>query len=125
MNFSCVVAGEFYKEKIHIKEASKEFESSPRRSVGLLLFGSSVKWPQNQSHLTAFRRSLEPATLLKPKEEAGLKTQGAVGIVLKQKHEVVTKSAVEILNDQHRNSAPAARLAMTRRVRPLVSLNPY
>ncbi|BAT89657.1 hypothetical protein VIGAN_UM012300, partial [Vigna angularis var. angularis] len=91
------------------------------RSFGHLLGGSFVKWPQNQSHPTTFQRSFEPATLLKPKEEVGLKTEGAVGIVLNQKQEVVTKSAVEILNDQHRNSAPVARLAMTRRVRPLVS----
>ncbi|WVZ11492.1 hypothetical protein V8G54_016022 [Vigna mungo] len=70
-------------------------------------------------------KSEEPGILLKPKEEAGLKTEGDAGIVLKQKQEVVTKSAAQILNDQHRNSAPAARMAMTRRVRPLVSLNPY
>ncbi|BAT76517.1 hypothetical protein LR48_Vigan01g273100 [Vigna angularis] len=67
----------------------------------------------------------EPGILLKPKEEVGLKTDGDAGIVLKLKQEVVTKSAAQILNDQHRNSAPAARLAITRRVRPLVSLNPY
>ncbi|BAT83744.1 hypothetical protein VIGAN_04095100, partial [Vigna angularis var. angularis] len=39
-----------------IKEASKEFESSPHRSFGHLLGGSSVKWLQNQSHPMAFRR---------------------------------------------------------------------
>ncbi|KAK7347349.1 hypothetical protein VNO80_21879 [Phaseolus coccineus] len=70
-------------------------------------------------------KSDEPVILLKPKEEVGVKSEGAAGILLKQKQEVVTKSAAQILNEQHRNSAPAARLAMTRRVRPLVSLNPY
>ncbi|KAG6401797.1 hypothetical protein SASPL_138662 [Salvia splendens] len=47
------------------------------------------------------------------------------GIVLKPKQEVVTKSAAQIVHDQHGNAAPAARMAMTRRVHPLVSLNPY
>ncbi|KAG5056551.1 hypothetical protein AAZX31_05G019900 [Glycine max] len=64
--------------------------------------------------------------LLKPKVEGGVKTEGAAaGILLKPKQEVVTKSANQILREQHGNSAPAARMAMTRRVRPLVSLNPY
>ncbi|XP_072980506.1 replication protein A 70 kDa DNA-binding subunit B-like [Typha angustifolia] len=47
------------------------------------------------------------------------------GIVLKPKQEVLLKSAAQIVNEQHGNAAPAARLAMTRRVHPLVSLNPY
>ncbi|KAL1541691.1 Replication protein A 70 kDa DNA-binding subunit B [Salvia divinorum] len=47
------------------------------------------------------------------------------GIVLKPKQEVVTKSAAQIVHDQHGNAAPAARMAMTLRVHPLVSLNPY
>ncbi|WVZ14048.1 hypothetical protein V8G54_011614 [Vigna mungo] len=36
------------------------------------------------------------------KEEARLKTKSVAGIVLKQKQEVVTKSAADILHDQHR-----------------------
>ncbi|KAG9445573.1 hypothetical protein H6P81_011701 [Aristolochia fimbriata] len=47
------------------------------------------------------------------------------GIILKPKQEVVAKSAAQIVNEQRGNSAPAARMAMTRRVHPLVSLNPY
>ncbi|KAM7266950.1 hypothetical protein ACFE04_009116 [Oxalis oulophora] len=47
------------------------------------------------------------------------------GIVLKPKQEFVSKSAAQIVHEQHHNAAPAARMAMTRRVLPLVSLNPY
>ncbi|RYR31757.1 hypothetical protein S83_036114 [Arachis hypogaea] len=61
--------------------------------------------------------------VLKPKQDSAVKIEG--GIVLKPKQEVVSKSAAQIVHEQHRNVAPAARMAMTRRVRPLVSLNPY
>ncbi|KAH7653511.1 Nucleic acid-binding proteins protein [Dioscorea alata] len=47
------------------------------------------------------------------------------GIVLKPKQEMVAKSAAQIVSEQRGNAAPAARMAMTRRVHPLVSLNPY
>ncbi|XP_068656397.1 replication protein A 70 kDa DNA-binding subunit B-like isoform X2 [Aristolochia californica] len=47
------------------------------------------------------------------------------GIFLKPKQEVFSKSAAQIFHEQHGNSAPAERMAMTRRVHPLVSLNPY
>ncbi|KAF5809348.1 putative replication factor A protein [Helianthus annuus] len=47
------------------------------------------------------------------------------GIVLKPKQEVITKSAAQIIHEQNRNVAPAARMSMTRRVHPLASLNPY
>ncbi|XP_027333073.1 replication protein A 70 kDa DNA-binding subunit B isoform X2 [Abrus precatorius] len=57
--------------------------------------------------------------------EIKIKSEGSVGILLKPKQEVVAKSAAQIVHEQHGNSAPAARMAMTRRVRPLVSLNPY
>ncbi|KAK7330285.1 hypothetical protein VNO77_24475 [Canavalia gladiata] len=70
-------------------------------------------------------KSEECGILLKPKEEGAVKSEGVTGILLKPKQEVVTKSAAQILHEQHGNSAPAARMAMTRRVRPLVSLNPY
>ncbi|KAK9106804.1 hypothetical protein Syun_022815 [Stephania yunnanensis] len=59
----------------------------------------------------------ETGIVLKPKHE--------IGIILKPKQEVVVKSANEILHEQNGNAAPAARMAMTRRVNPLVSLNPY
>ncbi|RWR72880.1 replication protein A DNA-binding subunit B [Cinnamomum micranthum f. kanehirae] len=47
------------------------------------------------------------------------------GIILKPKQEIVVKSAAQIMQEQNGNAAPTARLAMTRRVHPLVSLNPY
>ncbi|CAM8978131.1 unnamed protein product [Rhodiola kirilowii] len=45
--------------------------------------------------------------------------------MLKPKNEFESKSAAQIVREQHENSAPSARMAMTRRVHPLVSLNPY
>ncbi|KAI3685030.1 hypothetical protein L6452_34261 [Arctium lappa] len=66
--------------------------------------------------------------LLKPKQEMGLNGVSKVeeaGIVLKPKQEVVTKSAAQIIHEQNGNMAPSARMAMTRRVHPLASLNPY
>ncbi|EMS53693.1 Replication protein A 70 kDa DNA-binding subunit [Triticum urartu] len=69
----------------------------------------------------------EPPVLMKPKEEAaGLsKPIGAAPatIMLKPRHDV--KSASQIVSEQRGNAAPAARLAMTRRGHPLISLNPY
>ncbi|CAA7030879.1 unnamed protein product [Microthlaspi erraticum] len=53
------------------------------------------------------------------------KTNVSTGITLKPKQEFVSKSASQIINEQRGNAAPAARMAMTRRVHPLVSLNPY
>ncbi|KAJ1387138.1 hypothetical protein SESBI_40216 [Sesbania bispinosa] len=70
-------------------------------------------------------KSEQSGIVLKPKEEVAVKSEGAAGIVLKPKQEVVAKSAAQIVHEQHGNVAPAARMAMTRRVRPLVSLNPY
>ncbi|RDX97660.1 Replication protein A 70 kDa DNA-binding subunit B, partial [Mucuna pruriens] len=70
-------------------------------------------------------KSEVPGIVLKPKEEGEVKSEGAARILLTPKQEVVTKSAAQILREQHGNSAPAARMAMTRRVHPLVSLNPY
>ncbi|CAN0876938.1 Replication protein A 70 kDa DNA-binding subunit B [Linum grandiflorum] len=62
----------------------------------------------------------------KPKLEAGLKSESTgTGIFLKPKHETVTKSAAQIVSEQRTNMAPSSRMAMTRRVHPLVSLNPY
>ncbi|CAH8270432.1 unnamed protein product [Arabidopsis lyrata] len=51
--------------------------------------------------------------------------KASTGITLKPKQEFVAKSASQIINEQRGNAAPAARMAMTRRVHPLVSLNPY
>ncbi|CAI9266842.1 unnamed protein product [Lactuca saligna] len=63
-----------------------------------------------------------------PPLEAEVKTEPKIegtGIVLKPRQEVVTKSAAQIVNEQNKNMAPSARMAMTRRVHPLASLNPY
>lgn len=67
-------------------------------------------------------------TPIKSKDEGNIsieaKSEGS-GIILKPKQEIVTKSAHQIVHEQGGNMAPAARMAMTRRVHPLVSLNPY
>ncbi|URD95318.1 Replication protein [Musa troglodytarum] len=70
----------------------------------------------------------ETGITLKPKQEALTKSDAKkeeLGVTSKPKQEMVTKSAVQIVHEQHGNAAPAARLAMTRRVHPLASLNPY
>ncbi|THU72612.1 hypothetical protein C4D60_Mb04t14040 [Musa balbisiana] len=70
----------------------------------------------------------ETGITLKPKQDALIKSDAKkeeLGMSLKPKQEMVTKSAVQIVREQHGNAAPAARLAMTRRVHPLASLNPY
>ncbi|KAJ3673852.1 hypothetical protein LUZ60_005844 [Juncus effusus] len=60
------------------------------------------------------------------REAKKAKTEGAeLSFSLKPKQEPMHKSAMQIVKDEHANAAPAARLAMTRRVHPLVSLNPY
>ncbi|RLN39553.1 replication protein A 70 kDa DNA-binding subunit B [Panicum miliaceum] len=71
------------------------------------------------------KKEEEPAIVLKPKDEGLVvsKPANAPPVVLKPKQEV--KSASQIVNEQRGNAAPAARLSMTRRVHPLVSLNPY
>ncbi|XP_077222798.1 replication protein A 70 kDa DNA-binding subunit B-like [Tasmannia lanceolata] len=63
-----------------------------------------------------------PATKTETKTE--IKRQ-ETGIILKPKQEKIAKSAAQILYEQHGNTAPTARTAMTRRVYPLASLNPY
>ncbi|XP_006649629.1 replication protein A 70 kDa DNA-binding subunit B [Oryza brachyantha] len=63
--------------------------------------------------------SVEPAALSKPTNAP----PPPAPIALKPKQEV--KSASQIVYEQRGNAAPAARLAMTRRVHPLISLNPY
>ncbi|XP_051115840.1 replication protein A 70 kDa DNA-binding subunit B [Andrographis paniculata] len=64
---------------------------------------------------------------LKPKQEIDIDgdLKSVPAIVLKPKQEFVAKSAAQIVHEQQRNLAPAARMAMTRRIQPLVSLNPY
>ncbi|WOL17668.1 replication protein A 70 kDa DNA-binding subunit B-like [Canna indica] len=67
-------------------------------------------------------------TILKPKQETldiGDVKMEDPGITLKTKQGMMTKSAAQIVHEQRGNAAPAARLAISRRVHPLVSLNPY
>lgn len=78
----------------------------------------------------------EPVVLAKPKEEPVVLTKrteeaeimpsqtggGPSATVQKRQH---VKSASQIISEERGNAAPAARLAITRRVHPLISLNPY
>ncbi|KAF5205815.1 Replication protein a dna-binding subunit b [Thalictrum thalictroides] len=72
---------------------------------------------KNETEIISETNKVEPGIVLKPKNESGIQ--------LKPKQEMITKSAAEILLEQHGNNAPSARMGMTRRVFPLVSLNPY
>ncbi|XVF49955.1 hypothetical protein PTKIN_Ptkin04bG0057800 [Pterospermum kingtungense] len=66
--------------------------------------------------------------LKKPKLESEIKNEvkaEGAGIILKPKQEMVSKSAAQIVYEQRENMAPLGRMAMTRRVHPLLSLNPY
>nr|AGT15869.1 replication protein [Saccharum hybrid cultivar R570] len=67
----------------------------------------------------------DPPIVLKPKDEGVVVAEqaNAPPLVMKPKQEV--KSASQIVNEQRGNAAPAARLSMTRRVHPLITLNPY
>ncbi|GMI78170.1 ARABIDOPSIS THALIANA RPA70-KDA SUBUNIT B, RPA70-kDa subunit B, Replication Protein A 1B [Hibiscus trionum] len=67
----------------------------------------------------------EPDIVLKKPKLENESNTGLAGIVLKPKQEMVSKSAAQIVNEQRENMPPLARMAMTRRVHPLVSLNPY
>ncbi|RAL39141.1 hypothetical protein DM860_011627 [Cuscuta australis] len=57
----------------------------------------------------------EVGIVLKPKQDRGLNSS-----TVKE-----SKSAAQIVHEQNGNMAPPARMAMTRRVHPLISLNPY
>ncbi|XP_047338059.1 replication protein A 70 kDa DNA-binding subunit B [Impatiens glandulifera] len=71
----------------------------------------------------------EIKTEAKPEESETVMKSEAVnignGIFLKPKQEMLAKSAAQIVHELNGNSAPSARLAITRRVHPLASLNPY
>ncbi|CAL5362382.1 unnamed protein product [Camellia sinensis] len=84
--------------------------------------------PALESEIKIEQKSVESNIILKPKQEIGIKSEpksAGTGIILKPKHEMVAKSAAQIVHEQNGNMAPSARMAMTRRVHPLVSLNPY
>ncbi|KAM7278594.1 hypothetical protein ACFE04_005728 [Oxalis oulophora] len=69
--------------------------------------------------------------VIAPALEAEIKNDVGSGdeqsaIILKPKQEFVAKSAAQIVHEQRGNAAaPAARMAISRRVHPLASLNPY
>ncbi|KAL2321509.1 hypothetical protein Fmac_025888 [Flemingia macrophylla] len=113
---------------------SSEVHSGSIQNLGLIrILDYTVNDIPNKSEKYLIVTSCEPVSPALEMEirsdgsrdEGGVKSEGGAGILLKPKQEVVTKSAVQILHEQRGNSAPAARMAMTRRVRPLVSLNPY
>ncbi|KAG1341940.1 replication protein A 70 kDa DNA-binding subunit B [Cocos nucifera] len=84
----------------------------------LIVTKCEVVSPSLEMEIKSDVEKVESGILLKPKKDES-------GILLKPKQEAVSKSAAQIMHEQCRNSAPAARMAMTRRVHPLVSLNPY
>ncbi|XP_031489389.1 replication protein A 70 kDa DNA-binding subunit B [Nymphaea colorata] len=73
--------------------------------------------PLEEEVKTKVKLEEETGIILRPKEETG--------IVLKPKLEANAKSAAQIIREHHENAPPTSRMAMTRRVHPLVSLNPY
>ncbi|XP_010258039.1 PREDICTED: replication protein A 70 kDa DNA-binding subunit B-like [Nelumbo nucifera] len=98
----------------------------------LIVTKCEVISPALETEIRSEVKKEEAGIILKPKEEIVVKSEigseikrEQTGILLKPKQEIVAKSAAQILHEQHGNMAPTARLAMTRRIHPLVSLNPY
>ncbi|XP_009595034.1 replication protein A 70 kDa DNA-binding subunit B [Nicotiana tomentosiformis] len=81
--------------------------------------------PALEAEYKAEVKSQDNGIVLKPKQESFKNDVKMEEIGLKPKQEIQTKSAAQIVHEQHGNMAPAARMAMTRRIQPLVSLNPY
>lgn len=94
----------------------------------LIVTKCEVVSPPLEMEVKSEVKSEEIGIVLKPKQEDVIMSEvksEAPGIVLKPKQEMVAKSAAQIVHEQRQNMAPAARMSMTRRVFPLVSLNPY
>ncbi|XP_075660812.1 replication protein A 70 kDa DNA-binding subunit B [Castanea sativa] len=94
----------------------------------LIVTKCEVVSPPLEMEVKSEVKSEETGIVLKPKQENGIKSEvksEVPGIFLKPKQEMVAKSAAQIVHEQRQNMAPAARMSMTRRVFPLVSLNPY
>ncbi|XP_021660871.2 replication protein A 70 kDa DNA-binding subunit B [Hevea brasiliensis] len=94
----------------------------------LIITKCEVVSPAPEMEIKDEIRKEEAGIIFKPKQEHEIKIEvkkEPSGILLKPKREMATKSAAQIVHEQHRNMAPTARMAMTRRVHPLVSLNPY
>nr|GMC69614.1 replication protein A 70 kDa DNA-binding subunit B [Ipomoea batatas] len=102
--------------------------------------------PPLEAEYKAEAKSEGAGIILKPKQEIDVKSvkeSETAGITLKPKEETVAKSAAQIVHEQNGkycdiaqilrvnivlmdfSMAPTARMAMTRRIHPLVSLNPY
>nr|XP_023887382.1 replication protein A 70 kDa DNA-binding subunit B-like [Quercus suber] len=94
----------------------------------LIVTKCEVVSPPLEMEVKSEVKSEETGIVLRPKQENEIKSEvksEVPGIFLKPKQEIVSKSAAQIVHEQHQNMAPAARMSMTRRVFPLVSLNPY
>ncbi|MBA0582344.1 replication protein A 70 kDa DNA-binding subunit B [Gossypium raimondii] len=95
----------------------------------LIVTKCEVVSPALETEIKAEVETEEHDTVLKkPKLEYEARYEAKAdvsGIILKPKQEIVSKSAAQIVHEQRTNMAPSSRMAMTRRVHPLVSLNPY
>ncbi|KAJ0105621.1 hypothetical protein Patl1_18907 [Pistacia atlantica] len=94
----------------------------------LIVTKCEVVAPALEMEIKSEVKSQEVGIILKPKQENEMKSEvkrEGAGILVRPKQEIISKSAAQIVHEQHGNMAPAARMAMTRRVHPLVSLNPY
>ncbi|TYH80289.1 hypothetical protein ES332_D03G122400v1 [Gossypium tomentosum] len=95
----------------------------------LIVTKCEVVSPALETEIKAEVETEEHDTVLKkPKLEYEARYEAKAdvsGIILKPKQEIVSKSAAQIVHEQRANMAPSSRMAMTRRVHPLVSLNPY
>ncbi|WOH03440.1 hypothetical protein DCAR_0622838 [Daucus carota subsp. sativus] len=92
----------------------------------LIVTKCEVVSPPLEAEIVDVVKNEEAGILLKPKQDMKVKShmQGP-DIILKPKQETFTKSAAQIFHEQNGNMAPSARMGMSRRVHPLVSLNPY
>ncbi|KAK1387998.1 Replication protein A subunit [Heracleum sosnowskyi] len=91
----------------------------------LIVTKCEVVSPPLEAEIVDEVKNEEMGILKKPKLDVEVNNMQGLGIVLKPKQEMFTKSAAQIVHEQTGNMAPSARMAMTRRVHPLVSLNPY
>ncbi|KAE9602219.1 hypothetical protein Lal_00049617 [Lupinus albus] len=108
---------------------SLEVHSGNIQNLGLIrILDYTLNDIPNQSEKYLIVTKCEPVS---PALEAEIKSEDktvsasfSAGIVLKPKQEVA-KSAAQIVQEQHHNVTRTERKAMSRRVNPLVSLNPY
>ncbi|GLT25192.1 hypothetical protein SLA2020_003370 [Shorea laevis] len=93
----------------------------------LIVTKCEVVSPALEMEFKAEESNEESGVIKKPKQETLVENEvkAGTGIILKPKQEMVAKSAAQIVYEQRENMAPTARMSLTRRVHPLVSLNPY